>query len=156
MATTRRTRMPMAAKLAPAVVVAGTALGWLLGSAATPVMKQRVEPGQHPAAAAAAAMPTAMSKQDWPNLAAERLPRSGDYRADLDYNTVVGPSWDSPDIQAEAYLPPIAPLPSALEAADEAEQAADEAAGAMTEPAPDKPETVPGSRKSALAQSGLY
>jgi hypothetical protein len=152
MATIRRTRMPMAVKLAPAVVVAGTLLGWMLGSAADPVMKQGIEPGRH---AGPASLPTLLPDQGWPDLAPGTLHPSGGYGSDLDYGAVVGSEWVSPDVQAEPNLAPPAPL-DALEAAGEAERAADEAARAIATPSPAKPEAEPGSRESPLGQSGLY
>jgi hypothetical protein len=153
MATIRRTRMPMAVKLAPAVVVAGTLLGWMLGSAADPVMKQGIEPARH---AVPASLPALLPDQGWPDLAPGTLHPSGDYGSDLDYGAAVGSEWISPDIQPEPYLAPPAPLGDALEAAGEAERAADEAARAIATPSPAKPEAEPGSRKSVLGQSGLY
>jgi hypothetical protein len=144
----------MALKLAPAVVVAGTLLGWLLGSAADPMMKQRIEPGGRSATQSA---PTLLPDQGWPDLAPEGLYPSDGYSPDLNYDdAAVGTEWALPDDQAEPYLAPSAPLDDTLEAARAAERAADEAARAIAAQPSARPEPESGSRKSALSQSGLY
>lgn len=155
MATTRRTRMPMAAKLAPAVVVAGTALGWLLGSAATPVMKQRAEPWQH-AVPQGSSLSTAVASEGWPNLVPEALQPASTPYPDLGYDSVGSAQWDGAEGQPGADLAPPAPLIRARDAAQRAEQAAEEAAQAIVPPALDRPEAAPEARKSALGRSGLY
>jgi hypothetical protein len=142
-------------KLAPAVVVAGMALGWLLGSAADPVMKQPADPGLN-AFPQADSAPAALPHEDWPNLSSETLRPADGYRPDLDYDAVVGSEWASPDARAEGDLAPPSSLADALDAAGKAEQAAEDAEKALVVPAPDKPEAEIGARKSELARSGLY
>jgi hypothetical protein len=139
-------------KLAPAVVVAGMALGWLLGSAADPVMKQRANPERNAFPQANSALP----HEDWPNLSPEALKPADGYRPDFDYDAVVGSEWASPDARAVDDLAPPSSLSDALDAAGKAEQAAEDAEKALVVPAPDKPEAEIGARKSELARSGLY
>jgi hypothetical protein len=131
-------------------------LGWLLGSAANPVMKQRAEPGLDAILHAGSAF-EGPSDEGWPTLAPGTPDASGGYRPDLDYDAVVGSEWAFPGASADADLAPPPSPADAFEAAGKAEQAAeDAAAAAMAAPGPDEPATEPQARKSALAQSGLY
>jgi hypothetical protein len=155
MARTRRTRIPIAAKLAPVVVVAGMALGWLLGTAADPVMKQRAEswPSAPPQLESAAIT----SDKGWPNLGLVQEPlHTADGRPDLDYDAVVGAEWALPEAQVQIDLAQLPRFGRAFEAAGAAEQAAQDAREAMAAPAVEEPEAEVGARKSALAKSGLY
>jgi len=155
MARTRRTRIPIIAKLAPAVVVAGMALGWLLGSAADPMMKQRAESGGDAALRSSSAF-TRPADGGWPALGSDAPDASASYRPNLDYDAVVGAEWAFPEASDDADFAQPSSSDDAFEAAGKAEQAAEDATAALAASTPDEPAVEPEARKSALARSGLY
>jgi hypothetical protein len=155
MARTTRTRIPVAAKLAPVVVVAGMALGWLLGSATDPVMKQRA--ASWPSAPPRLETAAITSNEGWPALGPDPgALYTSNGRPDLDYDAVVAAEWALPEAQAENDLAPLPRFDRAFEAAGAAEQAAQDVEEAMAAPAMEESQAEVGARKSALARSGLY